>query len=433
MPTLSLCMIVKNEEEFLEQCLSSVKYIADEIIIVDTGSTDRTKEIAKKFNAKVIEHKWNNNFSEARNISLEHATKEWILVLDADEAISREDLPKIKILIKNRDFDGYMLVQRTYMNNSESQKWVPSKDDIYTESKPYAGWVYSGITRLFKNRKDIRFEYPVHETVMESIKRANGKIGAASIPIHHYGKVRGKKYVDGKSSIYLELGKKKIEEKGSAKAYYEYGVQCQVLGRLGEAAEAFRKSISLNRQMIPAYINLGSIYLMQGKTKEAVETLEEGNSINPNNSHLKNNLGLAYEKSNDERAVDEFKKSIQLNPDNAEPCWNLARIYTKKQNFAEAARLLEKIIQLNPKNALACNNLGGLYAKLNRNEEAISILEKAIKIEPKNIDLFCNLAVIYVQQKDFAKALENFEKALGLEPDNEEIKKGIERVKKIIK
>src|SRR3989338_8295195 len=113
MPSISLCMIVKNEADFLEQCLNSVKEIADEIIIVDTGSTDRTKEIAKKFNAKVIEHKWNNNFSEARNISLEHATKEWILVLDADEAISREDLPKIKILIKNRDFDGYMLVQRT--------------------------------------------------------------------------------------------------------------------------------------------------------------------------------------------------------------------------------------------------------------------------------------------------------------------------------
>src|SRR3990167_8792325 len=96
MSTISLCMITKNEEKWLEQCLNSVKEIVDEIIIVDTGSTDKTKEIAKKFNAKFFDFKWIGDFSAARNESLNHATKDWILVLDADETIAKEDLEKIK-------------------------------------------------------------------------------------------------------------------------------------------------------------------------------------------------------------------------------------------------------------------------------------------------------------------------------------------------
>ena len=87
MPTISLCMIAKNEEKYLEQCLNSVKGLADEIIIVDTGSTDRTKEMAKNFNARIFDFKWIGDFSAARNESIRHAAKEWILVMDADEVI----------------------------------------------------------------------------------------------------------------------------------------------------------------------------------------------------------------------------------------------------------------------------------------------------------------------------------------------------------
>ena len=82
---ISLCMIVKNEEEYLPRCLENIKDIVDEIIIVDTGSTDKTVEIAKSYGAKVYYFKWNNNFSEARNVSLKYATKDWILILNVDD------------------------------------------------------------------------------------------------------------------------------------------------------------------------------------------------------------------------------------------------------------------------------------------------------------------------------------------------------------
>src|SRR3989344_5938628 len=101
--TISLCMITKDEEKYLEQCLSSVNSLVDEIIIVDTGSNDKTKEIAKKFKAKVFDFKWIDDFSAARNESLKHATKDWILVIDADEIIEQKGLNIIKNAIENAE------------------------------------------------------------------------------------------------------------------------------------------------------------------------------------------------------------------------------------------------------------------------------------------------------------------------------------------
>src|SRR3989338_781444 len=107
MPTLSLCMITKNEEKNLAKCLNSVKDLVDEIIIVDTGSKDNTINIAKSFNAKIINFKWQDDFSLARNESLKCASSDWIVVLDADEVIAKNDLVKIKRLIQNEKIMAY--------------------------------------------------------------------------------------------------------------------------------------------------------------------------------------------------------------------------------------------------------------------------------------------------------------------------------------
>lgn len=98
MITISLCMIVKNEEDVLARCLDSVKEIADEIIIVDTGSIDKTKEIAKVYTDKIYDFIWINDFSAARNYAYSKATKEYILWLDADDIIFDEDIEKFKQL-----------------------------------------------------------------------------------------------------------------------------------------------------------------------------------------------------------------------------------------------------------------------------------------------------------------------------------------------
>src|SRR5690625_1920531 len=98
--TISLCMIVRNEEDHIEQALQSVKGLVDEIIIVDTGSTDQTRVICEKFNATVVRVPWTGDFAEARNESIQHATKDWILYLDADETLDKRSHKTIRQRIK---------------------------------------------------------------------------------------------------------------------------------------------------------------------------------------------------------------------------------------------------------------------------------------------------------------------------------------------
>ncbi|WP_160398381.1 tetratricopeptide repeat-containing glycosyltransferase family 2 protein [Paenibacillus sp. MMS18-CY102] len=98
---ISLCMIVKNEEQVLNRCLDSVKSLVDEIIIVDTGSTDETKEIAQRYTNHVYDFKWINDFSAARNEALKHASGKWILILDADEYIQQGDYTELRKMLTN--------------------------------------------------------------------------------------------------------------------------------------------------------------------------------------------------------------------------------------------------------------------------------------------------------------------------------------------
>ena len=247
--SISLCMITKNEENHLENCLNSVKKLIDEIIIADTGSTDKTKEIARKFTNKIYDFKWNDDFSAARNFCLQKATKDWILVLDADETISNKDLEEIKILTnenkKNKETPGYSFIQRTYLNETKKLKFNYAENDFYEESKPFLGWTHRRITRLFRNDKKIKFIYPVHETVIESIKNINGKIKQTNIPLHHYEILKGKDFNNKKCNYYIKLLKNKIKLHPKAKFYFELALELEKLNN-NEAEFYFNKAVELN-------------------------------------------------------------------------------------------------------------------------------------------------------------------------------------------
>jgi glycosyltransferase involved in cell wall biosynthesis len=152
-PTLSLCMIVKNEEKFLPRCLESVKDHVDEIIIVDTGSTDGTIEIAKRYNAQIYHHAWENSFSKARNYSLKYATCEWVIWLDADEEVDEEDAHKLKEVIKDNDVNVIYLpmfnkpVGGNNISIFNSEKIFKNHIGIYFEGIVHNALKYSGRTK----------------------------------------------------------------------------------------------------------------------------------------------------------------------------------------------------------------------------------------------------------------------------------------------
>jgi|GEM_PF-3006776 len=139
-PEISVCMIVKNEQDNITQCLSSVRDVADEIVVVDTGSCDNTLAIAQSFGAKVFSCPWEDNFSIPRNVSLEQALGEWILMLDADEHLDQESRTGVRELTRYHDVPGYrVLIQ------------------LHPE------WTEMRSVRLFRNIPDLRFAGVYHE------------------------------------------------------------------------------------------------------------------------------------------------------------------------------------------------------------------------------------------------------------------------------
>ena len=100
-PTISLCMIVKDEAEQIRDCLESVRAHVDQMIIVDTGSTDKTVEIATELGAEIYHYQWTNDFAAARNVSLEYAQSDWIIFLDADERIRSNQAIRLKECLYN--------------------------------------------------------------------------------------------------------------------------------------------------------------------------------------------------------------------------------------------------------------------------------------------------------------------------------------------
>ena len=170
-PDITLCMIVKDEAEHLERCLSSVRGLVSEIIIADTGSEDNSKAIAGKFGAKVIDIPWEHDFAKARNMSLTQASCAWILVLDADEAAGDWMEDTLHELLCAEPIHGY---------------WLPIIH--YVGSKSTADYVTDHVCRLFRNDERIRFRGTIHEDVVSSIETLqDSSISYADLPITHYG------------------------------------------------------------------------------------------------------------------------------------------------------------------------------------------------------------------------------------------------------
>ncbi|PKN18022.1 MAG: hypothetical protein CVU71_10890 [Deltaproteobacteria bacterium HGW-Deltaproteobacteria-6] len=243
--TLSLCMIVKNEEKHLVRCLKSVRDVVDEIIMVDTGSTDRTIDIGKIFGAKIFEFPWTGDFSAARNESLKYATGDWILILDADEVLSPLDFKELKDIIHKKSSSpaAYSIITRNYLNNMSVIGWMPNTGQYPEEAG--AGWVPSPKVRLYPRRKEVFFINPVHELLESSLKKAKIPIHPSNIIVHHYGKLDMERDAQKGIDYYL-LGKIKYESDPTNMKYiYELAKQAHLLNKYEESVELWLKLLSL--------------------------------------------------------------------------------------------------------------------------------------------------------------------------------------------
>jgi glycosyltransferase involved in cell wall biosynthesis/tetratricopeptide (TPR) repeat protein len=167
---LSVCLIVKNEEKFLAQCLKSVRGFASQIVVVDTGSTDRTVEIAREFGAEIYSFAWCDDFAAARNAALEHANGDWILMLDADEELPAAQHAKLQADMNNANAIAFRLPLVNAGQENEGRSFIP---------------------RLFRNAPEVFFRGRIHEQVFTSLlvhaKKWGLKTALGSAEILHHG------------------------------------------------------------------------------------------------------------------------------------------------------------------------------------------------------------------------------------------------------
>jgi glycosyltransferase involved in cell wall biosynthesis len=167
---VSLTMIVRNEEQNLPRCLDSVRGLFDEIVVVDTGSTDRTKEIAAEFGARVVDFPWIDDFSAARNVALEHATGDYALWLDADDVIEPSQRGKLKALLGTlRPAKKEAYVLRCFCDIADG------------------GQIAIDHVRLFPLLNGIRWERRIHEVINAAVDRAGIRTVWTDIVIRHTG------------------------------------------------------------------------------------------------------------------------------------------------------------------------------------------------------------------------------------------------------
>ena len=228
-PRLSVCMIVKNEERFLGQCLASVKDIADELIVIDTGSTDRTVEIAREHGAQVGHFEWCDDFAAARNASIAPATGDWILSLDADEELSLAEKQNLPALLNRNN----VALIRLPLNNT------------------HLGQSSHGVVpRLFRNIPTIQFLGCVHEGVYTALLKVSKEwqmeISLGDLLILHHGNTPELTAERNKVHRNYELLVKALEKHPNHSCFHRYlGFELRRMDRLAESFDAYAKALNL--------------------------------------------------------------------------------------------------------------------------------------------------------------------------------------------
>jgi tetratricopeptide (TPR) repeat protein len=272
---LSLCMIVKDEEEMLPRCLEAVKPAVDEMIVVDTGSSDRTVEIAESFGARVIHHEWTGSFSDARNVSLEAASGDWILYLDADEVLVAEDADRLRTLTGNVWREAFCLIETNYTGDMEDGTALTHN-----------------ALRMFRNRPEYRFEGRLHEQIAYALPGyLPERIEYTQLRIEHYGYLGVVRDAKEKSRRNLELLEQQVAD-GVESAFQSFnlGSEYLALGEIDTAIGHFEKAWQMLATdpgrtaypYVPTLVNRSvTAFREAGRQGDANRRAEEGLALFP--------------------------------------------------------------------------------------------------------------------------------------------------------
>lgn len=348
-PRISLCMIVKDEAESLPRCLQSVEGAVDEIIVVDTGSSDGTPDIAREWGARVIDFVWQDDFAMARNAGLDAATGHWILFLDADEALDESDRDKLLVCAQHTNYDGFFM--NIHNNVGDGRQ----------------GTSINPVLRLFRNAPEHRFEGRIHEQIGASICRhkPDAAFHLSDIKIVHDGyrsQVVAKK---NKVNRNLRLLLKSLEEApDDSFLLYNTGIEYLRLGWTAQALDVFHAA-RVNASPDISYAHLlikceARCLQALGRTEEAIALCAEGlerHSAYTDLLHIKGSCEMTIGRTEEAKAS--LFQAYQLGPAPAgfhteegigtyQTCYTLGLLHETLSEHAVAADWYLAALQVKP-------------------------------------------------------------------------------------
>lgn len=372
-------MIVKDEAETLPRCLGSVKGVVDEIVILDTGSSDRTPEIAREFGARLYDFEWSHDFAAARNQALTYVQGDWVLVLDADEVLVPEIIPSLRQAIQKT---AHLVINLL-------------RQELATDHPPY-----SLVSRLFRNHPGIHFTRPYHELIDESVaailqREPQWQVGyLPQVAIHHTGY--------------------------QARAI----AQRQKIQRARQAMASF-----LEHHPHDPYLcsKLGALEVQTGEVLQGIALLQRGLQAHPADGsvcyELHYHLGLAYtqlaqfsqaEMHYQVATQQPLPEILKLGAYN-----NWGNLLQAKGDLVAARSVYQQTLAIDPTFVTGYYNLGMTLKALGDYAGAIAAYQQALELNPDAAEVHQNLGVVLLKVGAVPESLAAFRRAIALqEPSN---------------
>jgi glycosyltransferase involved in cell wall biosynthesis/Tfp pilus assembly protein PilF len=424
-PLISLCMIVKNEENMLPRCLDSVKDFIDEIVIVDTGSTDKTVEIAESYGAKVYHHPWENDFSKHRNQSISYAQGQWVLILDADEVLRDGDGLKLMEMAGHPYIDSVLVTVVNHFNQENAQSWANQ-------------------VRMFRRDPNISYTGIVHNQL-------SGYRSMASCPVfvYHYGYDLNPELMQAKFERTSQLLRKKIEQDpGNFRHYHDLSVSYAMNRMFEESVSAGLKAIDMageakekgNLLILWTHFIVSSSLLRLGNVHEAKKYALDALNICPYHLDCNFILAMVYHKLGDgpgfgassEKYLN-ILEQLRTHPETfgymvnntATEDW---RIHLAGGDFcllrgenAEAARRFERALSTSPSRPKCHQAIAGLYRRRGMLSPAEDHYRQAMAAMGETPETLLGTAMLCRAQGDHRKYREAMGRLRAIETDDEEV------------
>ena len=426
---ISLVMIVKNEERFLRNCLASARGLVDEIVIVDTGSSDNTPQIAREFGAKLVHHAWTDDFSAARNISLEHATGDWALWLDADEEIAPESGGSFRAAVESAtpDIGGFMI---------EFRNWLQS-----TTRREDTDMAVHHACRLFRLVPGVRFEGRIHEQNLRSLQQLGYRYAyVPGLTLDHFGYSGEIMTARNKHERFIRMLTREVEECPDpslshfhlfnlGNAYFTFGDMENAAIYLRRAADRPDVKEEFTGTL---FTELATALQHLGRLEEGLTVCVEADRLGLRDSgvdfargHCLLHLLRYSEAEKSFRAaihIGESESALARTGDRGtagyKARYGLALALVGQDRFDEARIECEAALKAQPGFADARYLLSVALRKLSRSRDAVDVLDGLLRMAPDHHDARRDLAKLLFDAGDFRSATPHVESLVSVESDS---------------